>query len=446
MVRNGKRKKAGLTKSQQKITNRTSYKKQSQKIARVGKAQFAIKQMVDRMVEGEQFVDFSDSPHAIYGAGDFHRNMLSGALLNASSTTSAELSKIRVMTDGTGRSPGGEWQRLKINSAEDGRTMRVLEASARDAAEVLKHHSRLPKTAHVAIDLHFEERWDGARRIKPGVSEAQDKINREARDRLAGERGLVKSRPSRGTTYFEAYIVAQIVDKGVQVVLACMRVDDLSNLARFIPVLAEKIRAAGVSRAMLLLDRVFFNEADIRALNQTGFRWIVPCRNTGAVKAALADADAGGKKTGVRRMVITGKSGAQSEYWMRHEPRKRGEGEPGEGRSRGGRKGRKKREAHQRLIGFAMSHMSEKPRKYRKRWGIETRFRMVTGRRNKTSSTKPPARMLAFVYSLFTTNTWVMINSVFWRRASDYVPRISLAAVISMSVRMLEIREPKPPP
>lgn len=446
MAQRGKKKTAELTKSQQKITNRTSYKKRSQKIARVAKAQFTIKKMVDHMSEGEQFVDFSDSPHAIYGSKDFHRNMLNGSLLNMSSTASAELSKIRVMTDGTGRVPGGEWQRQKINSAEDERTMDVLESEAHDTLDQLREHNRIPKTVSVAIDLHFEERWDGARLIKPGASEAQDKINKEARDRRAGERGLVKSRPSRGTTYFEVYIVAQIVDKGVQVVLACMRVDDLSNLARFIPVLAEKIRAAGVSRAMLLLDRAFFNGATMRALDETGFRWIVPCRNTEVVKAALADADAKGKKTGVRRMAITGEDGRQCEYWMRYEPRRRGEEEPGEGRGRPGRNGGKKREAHQRLIGFAMSHKSEKPHKYKKRWGIETRFRMVSGRRNKTSSRMPPARMLAFVYSLFTTNVWVMINSVFWRRASDYVPRISLAAVLSMSIRMLEIREPKPPP
>lgn len=442
-----------LTKSQKEVTKRESYKKMSRKMTRIRKAQFKVAKMVDEMSEGEQFVGFSNSPHAIYGPREFHKNMLNAALFGASSTACAELSKIRALTgEGASRSSGCEWQRQKINAADDERTMRVLEASGREAIEKLMADNRIPKGTCVALDLHFEERWDGARRIKQGVSKEQDRINREARDRLAESRGLVRSRPSRGTSYFEAYIVAQIVEKGAQAVVACMRVDDLSNIARFIPLLAEKIRAAGVSSATCLMDRVFFNEACIRELNRTGFHWIIPCRNTEAVKKVLADIDGMGKKWAVRRMDITGEDGRKSGYWMRCEPRKRGEEDPGgdgpgSGRAGGkGKKGGRKREAHQRLIGFAMSHKSEKPRRYKKRWGIETRFKMVSLRRNKTSSTQPPARMLAFVYSLFATNVWVMINSVFWRRASDYIPRISLAAVLSMSVAALEIREPKPPP
>ena len=272
MARGGGGKGDKLTKSQKKVTERSSYKKMSRKMTRITKARFKVAKMVDEMSEGEQFVDFSNSPHAIYGPREFHKNMLNATLFGASSAACAELSKIRVLTgEGASRSAGCEWQRQRINAADDGRTMRVLEASGREALAKLAADNRIPKGASVAFDLHFEERWDGARMIEQGVSKKQGRINREARDRLVESRGLVKSRPSRGTSYFEAYIVAQIVEKGAQVVVACMRVDDLSNLARFIPPLAEKIRAAGVSRATCLMDRVFFNEACIRELNRAGF-------------------------------------------------------------------------------------------------------------------------------------------------------------------------------
>lgn len=330
MARGSGRKGDRLTKSQKKVTKRGSYKRISRKMTRIRKAQFKVAKMVDEMSEGEQFVDFSNSPHAIYGPREFHKNMLNATLFGASSTACAELSKIRALTgEGASRSSGCEWQRQKINAADDGRTMRVLEASGREALAKLMADNRIPKGGTcVAFDLHFEERWDGARMIKQGVSKEQDRINREARDRRAESRGLVKSRPSRGTSYFEAYIVAQIVEKGAQVVVACMRVDDLSNLARFIPPLAEKIRAAGVSSATCLMDRVFFNEACIRELNRTGLHWIIPCRNTETVKKVLADIDGMGKKRAVRRMDITGEDGRQSGYWMRCEPRKRGEEDP----------------------------------------------------------------------------------------------------------------------
>lgn len=435
-------KKKDLTKSQRKFMGKKSTRKMSQKFGRIRKAGFAIKKMTDKMTEGEQFVDFSGDSRAKYGAKEFHKNMLNGTLLNASSTTCAELSKIKAKEE-WGRSSGCEWQRLKINSANDERSMRVLENEAREAIERLRRDGRLPDTPNFAVDLHFEERWDGGRLVTRGVSEAQAKINREARRRIAKERGLVRSKSRRGTTYFEAYIVLQCVDKGVQIVVACLRVDDLSNLSRFISILADKIKALGINRARLLLDREFFNEAGIYELIRTRFRWITPCRNTPAVKKALAKFAETGKKTGVVRMTITGEDGRQSEYWMRIEPRKKGEEDDEDGA--GSRNG-KRFEPHERFIGFAVSHRSAKPRHYKKRWGIETRFKMVSNRRNKTSSTLPNARFLCFIYSLFASNVWVVINSVFWRRPSDYVPRISLAAVLSMSVRMLEIREPKPPP
>lgn len=439
----GRAKSGGLTKSQNKLKGKKSSRKISKKLARTRRGGLAVKRMIDKMSEGEQFVDFSDDPRARYGAREFHKNMLNGALLNASSTSCAELSKIKAIEEG-GRSSGCEWQRRKINSASDPRTMRVLEEEAREAIEELKRSGRLPKILNFAIDLHFEERWDGARLTTRNVSKAQAEINREARRRITGERGLVKSKSRRGTSYFEAYIVLQCVDKGVQVVVACLRVDDLSNLARFIPILAEKIKALGIHRARLLLDRGFFTEACLDELNKSKYRWIAPCRNTEAVKKALADFAKTGKKTGVVSMTVTGEDGRKTKYWMRIEPRKEGEEDEEDGA--GASKGRKRLEPHQRFIGFAMSHKSEKPRHYKKRWGIETRFKMVSGRRNKTSSTLPNARFLCFVYSLFASNMWVVINLEFWRRPSDYVPRISLAAVLSMSVRMLEIREPKPPP
>ena len=172
-------------------------------------------------------------------------------------------------------------------------------------------------------------------------------------------------------------------------------------------------------------------------------RRIAPCRNTGAVERALANSAEAGKGTGVVHMTVTGADGRQMGYWMRIKPRRKDEGEKdGAGARRGG-KGLK---PHQRFIGFAMDHKPEKPRQYKKRWGIETRSKMVSDRRNKTSNALPSAHLHCFGYSLLASNAWAVINSVFWRRPPECVPRILPAAVLFMSVRMLEVREPKPPP
>ena len=50
--------------------------------------------------------------------------------------------------------PGGERQRLEVNSAADERTMCALEANARDAPEQLRRHNSIPRIARVSIYLH----------------------------------------------------------------------------------------------------------------------------------------------------------------------------------------------------------------------------------------------------------------------------------------------------
>lgn len=51
---------------------------------------------------------------------------------------------------------------------------------------------------------------------------------------------------------------------------ACLRVVDLSNLARPTPVLADKIRARRISRARLLLDRYSLKEAGMEERTRKG--------------------------------------------------------------------------------------------------------------------------------------------------------------------------------
>ena len=399
------RNKKQIRKSQQEWLGSNTNKRRTRKLAQIKKSGHAIHRMIDEMSKGEQFVEFSASPHAIYGAAEFHKNMINASLFNAASSSCAELSKIQALLDGSGRSSGCEWQRQRINSANDGRTMRVLEEQGLRTIEELRRKGRFKGISNWAVDIHLEERWDGAKLRKGGSGQEEREASKEVRDRLARERGLVKSRYSRGTPYFEAYIVLQCVDKGAQVVVMCMRVDDLSNLERFIPIIADRLRKLGMTRVRLLLDRGFFTHGVIAELELTKYRWIIPCRNTAEVKRVLAEIDSKGKTEAVRRMKITDKDGNEASYWLRSEKRRKGE-EDAEDMA-GSKKGQKK-EPHQRLIGFAMSHKSDKPRHYKKRWVIETTFAMVSGRRNKTSSTNQEARLLDFAYSLFMIDVWVI--------------------------------------
>ena len=151
MAQNGGRRKGGrakgavLTDSQRKLKGKKSSTRISQKLARARRGGLVVKRMLDEMCKRKQFVDFSDDPRARYGAREFNKNMLNGALLNASSTSCAELSKIKAIEEG-GKSSGCEWQRRKINSADNPCTMRVFEEEARRVIEQLERGGRLPDT------------------------------------------------------------------------------------------------------------------------------------------------------------------------------------------------------------------------------------------------------------------------------------------------------------
>ena len=114
-----------------------------------------------------------------------------------------------------------------------------------------------------------------------------------------------------------------VADRGCR-----LRVDDLSNLARFVPVPVDKIRERGISRARLLLDREFFKAAG--GADKERFREITPCRSAEAVKKALAKLAETGKRTCVVCMAVTGKDCRQAKYRMRIGPRKKCE-ESGKG-------------------------------------------------------------------------------------------------------------------
>ena len=101
----------------------------------------------------------------------------------------------------------------------------------------------------------------------------------------------------------------------------------------------------------------------------------------GEVKARIRSGVEGG---GTLVVMLFGWDGtARTDSDTLAEPRKRGQEDPdgvgpGSGQAGGkGKKGGRKREAHQRLIGFAMIHKSKKPRRYKKRREIETRFKMA---------------------------------------------------------------------
>ena len=153
-------------------------------------------------------------------------------------------------------------KRIDVDCLQEG-----LGGSIRDHVRILKVHNKIPKQGlTVAVDLHLIPRYDK----NPGAE-------------------LTRSRYKKGTKYFERYMTAQCVNDGIRLNLGAVRLGMFDSVPDSLRVLLESVRGAGVETRLILLDREFFSIEAIRLLQGCGMPFLVPCRNTGNVVAALRE-------------------------------------------------------------------------------------------------------------------------------------------------------------
>ena len=343
--------------------------------------------------------NISSRHNAMYGTDDISNSMMGSSIRNKSVGGYANARKYAGMA-GT---PSDRWHANAIKGIKPEKIQAILEEKVSEQVHRLRELKKIPKKGMcVAIDMHLISRYD-----KHPTEE------------------ITRSKSKNGTTRFERYMTIQCVDDEARIVLGACYLNSGESVPKSMEYLLDSVHKMGIKIRMVLLDREFFSVDVIRCLGQRDVNFLIPCKNTYNVVAALREFSQG-KRDNVSGNVLEN-SQESVRYTMMITDRK---------------KRKKSDEAEEKYIGFATNRPSAKIEAYAKRWGIETGYRMIQGYRAKTRITDVGSRMLCFYFSLLMFNEWIIVRAMFCNGTKR--------CVVTMGAFMLHIEKtlpnPWPPP
>ena len=227
-------------------------------------------------------------------------------------------------------------------------------------------------------------------------------------------RSLVRAvHNGRGGKY-ESYMTVQLVVRGIRFVLASEQVNAGDKNA---PVLEKALRSAldnvlpkaldqlGRTSArvdMVFADSEFCSVGVLNLIKAGGMDWLVRMQNSSKTRrfARMIVEDGHGREfADTMRSADTGETCAHTVIMADRKVPVR----------RTLKEGEKKEDfPEDNYQPFSTSRPGIDVEEYRKRWGIETGYKMIEDVRVRTRSTSPGARFLYFAASIVIYNTWVM--------------------------------------
>lgn len=340
-------------------------------------------------------VPVSNRHNAVYGTGDLNGVLLRGTVRDASGGGCANAAH---------GMPSDRWVASMLGSLAPDTAQRMFEGQVRQQVDMMSKLGKIPKGGiTVAIDCHLVCRYDR----KPGEE-------------------LTRSRYKNGTKYFERYITVQCVDRRMRLDLGAPYLKMGDSVPKHTGRLVDCMGNLGLDVKMVLLDREFFSVDAIAELARRDVGFLMPCRNTGSVVAALREF-ADGRRGRASDQILENTSGS-APYTMLIERRK---------------KSKMTGAAEDRYIGFATNRPESQIRSYAARWGIESGYGVLEAARVKTRIRSRGARMMCFYYSLLAFNEWIILRIILSSPADHQNP-MTMLVFKEMAESM--IRQPKPPP
>jgi hypothetical protein len=247
----------------------------------------------------------------------------------------------------------------------------LLEASVREA----RKHRKLLAPVDAAIDLHFSP-WYGT--LKTFV---------------------VGSEPKASTSYFLSFATLEAVEKGERFAIAVVPVLPFMQNETIVRELISRAKKL-VRLRNIYFDRWFYDSDLIAVLNRLRSRYVICVRRDERISAVIKDVHLNGSYVrehevkGVRFTLVVAESDRYNDLDAN---------------------------ITERYIAFATNiRISEDERKafadgYRKRWSIETGYRVKKGFKISTSTLFYPARVMYFYLSCFLHNLWQVCNVAYAR-------------------------------
>jgi len=217
-------------------------------------------------------------------------------------------------------------------------------------------------------------------------------------------RHVVHGKHKQGTTWFHCYAALRIVERSRRYVIRSRLVTqlELSEKPRIVEELVAEARRRGVRVRLLLMDKGFYSGEVIEKLKSMGVKFLIAVPRGSRVKREIMDHIRSGEGR-VRRFSLR-RGGERVGFNLTIH-----------------RLMRSKRGLRNilELYGAFATNLCPKrafdawrwiPEEYRRRWGVETGFRVEKGFRAKTTSTCEEVREVYHQYAVVLENLWTLHN------------------------------------
>ena len=231
--------------------------------------------------------------------------------------------------------------------------------------------------------------------------------------------GVVGGKSKKSTSWFFRFATICIVENGYRFPLGVLPVDQFkaSNMTGVVTELLD-MASEHVSVRVLLMDRGFHSVKMFRTLKELGVSWLMPAKRTKRVSDAMTEMveSAEGRQPMSRRIVVTGDDGKEEESvtlmveWS---------------------------EKMNRWLGW-LSERKRNVKRYRKRWGIETKYRDVNRVKGWTTSKKWVVRMMMYGFGVLMNGVWEMYRRMVRRGSRMIVERVGRMGDVGVRRRWAE--------
>ena len=214
-------------------------------------------------------------------------------------------------------------------------------------------------------------------------------------------KNVVGGKQEKGTMWGYSYASIDIVEAGRRLTLYTLTVNQFTEKAEAVEKLIKEAKARGVHIGVVLLDRAFFTVEVIKKLKELGVHFIMPAVKNEKVKEAMLNYD--GQHPAQRFTLGEGERSVSFNLYRR----------PAEELPK-----KKKLTVSDLYFGFATNIPNSSaahlpifiPQEYRRRWGIETGYRVQGNVQAKTTSTNYTLRLLYHMTSILLYNVWHYAN------------------------------------
>lgn len=326
---------------------------------------------------------YPTAPNNLYSSRDINTCILQLSLKEG--YAQGELANLQVRANALRRVPTGHTFRNRVEALTKDKVQLAFTLANDEVLKILRAHGIFKRLCIVAIDYTHDPFYGD--------------INAPM---------VIGGKQDRGTCWGYYYASVHIVEAGKRLTLYTMPVDQFTEKAYAVATLLEKAKERGIRVKLVLLDRGFFCAEVVNLLKRLRVRFVMPAVKHQTVKDAIAAHHDSSAACVVRFTLGLGGKAASFNLAIYPVPKERL-------KSRSRRK--KQLSLFDLYFAFATNlprsvaeSVSYIPKEYRRRWGIETGYRVQGMVRAKTTSRNYVLRLTYRLASVFLYNVWQYWN------------------------------------